>query len=167
MRYRSVLNQKLCEQCYIRNICFLRNMPLQNYPTGSQLLVKQIPSEAYFLDAENHWHGNYFVVQDYFISYYNKFGGYIQENKSPVFSPKGQRDSDIALIRREFKLLLTIASERTKESDPIASIMFDGIGLVLASDYLEAVNKIYSMISTAVKMDDNYNCEYYKKGKEK
>lgn len=139
----------------------MRNMPLQKYPTGSQLLVKQIPSRAYFIDAENHWHGNYDIVQDYLISYYKVYGGYIQENISPVLSPKGQQDSDIALIRRVFKQLLTVASEETKESNPIASIMFDGIGLVMASDYLEAVHKIFSMISTTAKLIDNNNCGYF------
>ena len=34
------------------------------------------------------------------------------------------------------------------------SIMFDGIGLVLASDYVEAVNKIFSMLKTALMNDD-------------
>lgn len=33
--------------------------------------------------------------------------------------------------------------------------MFDGIGLVLASDYVEAVSKIFSMLKTVMK-GDNY-----------
>lgn len=161
MSYRSVLNTRLCERCNLRNICFLRTMPLQNYPTSSQLFVKQVPSNAYYLDAENHWHGNYATIQDYLISYYNSCGGYIQDNISPVLSPKGQHDSDVELIRRVFKQLLTIASEETRDSNPMASIMFDGIGIVLASDYLEVVHKVFSMISTTVKMVENYDCGYF------
>ena len=41
------------------------------------------------------------------------------------------------------------------------SIMFDGIGLVLASDYVEAVNKIFSMLKTAIKSDNHFSGECF------
>lgn len=38
--------------------------------------------------------------------------------------------------------------------------MFDGIGLILASDYLEAIGKIFSMYKTMeqIKIDHTKNC---------
>lgn len=49
--------------------------------------------------------------------------------------------------------MLDIAAKATEEENPEISIMFNGIGLVLASDYVEAVSKIFSMLKTAIKND--------------
>ena len=63
-----------------------------------------------------------------------------------------QRESDRQFIRDRFKKLLEAVAKPTEETAPEMSIVFDGIGLVLASDYLEAVHKILSMINTYNKM---------------
>lgn len=55
-------------------------------------------------------------------------------------------------ILDKFKLLLEIAAKASEDTALEASIIFDKIGLVLASDYLEAVHKILSMFSTYDKM---------------
>ena len=51
--------------------------------------------------------------------------------------------------------MLDIASKAAEENNPVMSIMFDEIRLAPASDYVEAVSKIFSMLKTATK-NDNY-----------
>ena len=51
----------------------------------------------------------------------------------------------ITMPKAIFKQLLDVAAKATERSDPKTSIMFDGIGLVLADNYIEAVHKILSM----------------------
>lgn len=70
---------------------------------------------------------------------------------------EGQRENDRQKIRELFKQMLDIAARATEEKNPEMSIMFDGIGLVLASDYAEAVSKIFSMMKTTIKSDNYYS----------
>lgn len=58
-------------------------------------------------------------------------------------------------IRELFKHFLDIAAKVTEDKVPELSILFDEIGFVLASDYLEAVGKFFSMFKTREKMRSN------------
>ena len=102
------------------------------------------------------------MILDQIITYYNSQPNFIQQNRLFVLVEDVQRESDRQFIRDRFKKLLEAAVKGTDESDPEASIVFDGIGLILASDYLEAVHKILSMINTYNKMsyvnDDSRDC---------
>lgn len=49
-------------------------------------------------------------------------------------------------IKDIFKKAIDIAAEVTKDRNPQLSIMFDGIGLVLADDVNEAVKKVFSIL---------------------
>lgn len=50
---------------------------------------------------------------------------------------------------------MDIAAKATEDKKPELSILYEGIGFVLASDYLEAVGKIFSMLKTREKMRSN------------
>ncbi len=70
-------------------------------------------------------------------------------------SVDAQQDCDRKRIRELFKHFLDIAAKSTENKEPELSILFDGIGFVLASDYLEAVGKVLSMFKTREKMRNN------------
>ena len=151
--YKNILNQQQCYRCPSRNFCFLRRIPLQYYPQSTQYFVKTIPSQAFsYNNKERVWYANYQIILNQIITYYNNQPNFIQQNRLFVLMEDAQRESDRQFIRDRFKMLLEAVAKATEESDPEASIVFDGIGLVLASDYLEAVHKILSMINTYNKM---------------
>lgn len=43
MSYRNILRYRKCNECGIRNICFLRKMSLYHYPENVQEFVLSIP----------------------------------------------------------------------------------------------------------------------------
>ena len=146
MVYKNVLDPKKCNRCYSRDFCFLRKISLQDYPESTQNFIINVPSSLFFFNkTEYKWHTNYQAILGQIIAYYNAQSNIIQENLTPVLSFEAQRDSDRQLIRDKFKQLLDVAAKATERSDPKTSIMFDGIGLVLADNYIEAVHKILSM----------------------
>ena len=58
---------------------------------------------------------------------------------------------------------MDVAAKVTEDTVPEASIIFDGIGLILASDYLEAVHKVLSMFNTyekIIKSNEDF-CPHY------
>ena len=92
------------------------------------------------------------MILNQIITYYNDQPNFIQQNRLLVLVEDAQRESDRQFIRDRFKKLLESVAKLTEKTAPEMSIVFDGIGLVLASDYLEAVHKILSMINTYNKM---------------
>ena len=161
--YKNILKQQQCYRCPSRTFCFLRRIPLHYYPENTQYFVKTIPSQAFAFDEMEHrWYANYQMILNQIITYYNNQPNFIQQNRLLVLMEDAQRKSDRQFIRDSFKKLLETAAKATEESDPEMSIVFDGIGLVLASNYLEAVHKILSMINTYNKMsypnDDRCSC---------
>ena len=151
--YKNILNQQQCYRCPSRTFCFLRRIPMQYYPENTQYFVKTIPSQAFTFDGTKRiWYANYHMILDQIITYYNSQPNFIQQNRLLVLMEDAQREIDKQFIRDRFKRLLEAAAKLTEETNPEASIVFDGIGLILASDYLEAVHKILSMINTYNKM---------------
>lgn len=79
--------------------------------------------------------------------YYDAYDCYVSSNRQYPQSIETQKENDRRFIREEFTHLLDVAAKATEDTNPEVSIMFDGIGLILASGYLEAVHKILSMFS--------------------
>lgn len=69
---------------------------------------------------------------------------------------KLKKDSDRQFIIKQFKDFLEVAANATENKNPELSIMFDGIGLILASDFLEVISKVFSIMKT-VKKCYNFN----------
>lgn len=149
MLYKNMLGSLPCNNCRSKEHCFLQQIPLQKYPEATQSFVIHLPQSIFSYNGTSHrWYAHYWSVENEIIALYNSQNCFIPENKKYPLSVEAQRDSDRKYIRETFKHLLEIAAKATEDTDPKASIIFDGIGLVLASDYLEAVHKVLSMFNT-------------------
>lgn len=89
------------------------------------------------------------------VRYYDANSCVLSGNETGYLSVDAQQNSDRKRIRELFKYFFDIAAKATEDKEPEISILFDGIGFVLASDYLEAVGKIFSMFKTREKMKSN------------
>ncbi len=146
MTYNNILDPIKCKDCKNSAYCFLRKSPMQKYPESTQdFFVFLLNNAFYFNPAKNRWHADFQKILDSIIADYDSQRNFIQENRKSFLSIDAQRDSDKQLIRNMFKQFIDVAAKATEKSAPADSIAFDGVGLVLASDYLEAVHKTLSM----------------------
>ena len=158
MAFMNLLSQLNCNSCPNKTVCFLQRMPLPNYPEATQYFIIKLPSQFFKFDNINlRWHADYQGIENQLIAYFDYWNYFIPENSQVILSPEAQKDSDRKFIRDTFKQMLDIAAKATEDSDPVASILFDGIGLILASDYLEAVHKVLSMFKTYSKVVNYYD----------
>ena len=156
MNYRNILEYRKCNECGIRNICFLRKMPLYHYPENVQEFVLSIPQSAYTYQSQiGRWCAKYQEIQEWIVRYYDANSCVLSGNVTGYLSVDAQKDSDKKRIRELFKHFLDVAAKATEDKEPELSILFEGIGFVLASDYLEAVGKIFSMLKIREKMRSN------------
>ena len=150
--YKNLLEHRNCNKCGSRNICFLRRMPLYQYPEYVQNFVISMPQSAFTYHPQTRqWHANYQKIQQQMVQYYDSNNCTLLGNEDYYLTAEGQQESNRQRIRELFKNYLDIAAKATEDNNPEVSIMCDGIGLVLASDYLEAVGKIFSMFKTLKK----------------
>lgn len=144
--YRNLLEYRKCIECGSSDICFLRKIPLYCYPECVQSFVISIPNTAFmYQKPTRQWHANYKVIQEEIVQYYDSNNCRLSGNEAYYLTIEAQQESDRQRIRELFKQYLDIAAKATEDKNPGVSIIFDGIGLVLASDYLEAVSKIFSL----------------------
>lgn len=94
------------------------------------------------------------------MQYYNWNNCGLSGNERNYLTNAEQKKCDEQKIRELFKQFLNVAAKATEDKAPELSIMFDEIGLVLASDYLDAVSKIFSMFKKLGKInkDSAGNC---------
>ena len=159
--YENMLKYRNCKECSRRNICFLRRIPLAHYPENVQNFVISMPKSVFNYESQTRqWHANYQEIQKQIVQYYDLNNCELLGNDVRVLTNIAQRESDRQKIKELFKQYLDIAAKATKGKNPELSIMFDGIGLVLASDYLEAVGKIFSMFKTLeeIKINETNRC---------
>ena len=159
----NALNLKLCNNCAYRQICFLCPLPLQYYPQEIQDFIVTMPSGIFKYREDARWHVDYRTVQSQIINYYNSHNCFVLGNENHSLTKEDQKESDRQLLKEQFKHFLDTAAKITEERNPALSIMFDGIGLILASDYLEAVHKTLSMLNTLAKSSNSsmINCPSY------
>ena len=151
-----MLKYRKCNECTSRDICFLRKIPLDHYPENVQNFVINMPQSAFKYEPQTRqWHANYQKIQKQMVQYYDSNNCELLGNNVRVLTNVAQRESDRQKIRELFKQYLDVAARATEEKNPELSIMFDGIGLVLASDYLKAVGKIFSMFKTLGNIKNN------------
>lgn len=153
-QYENMLKYLLCNKCSCREVCFLRKVSLYRYPEQVQRFVLTLPKNIFlYQEHEKRWHADYYAIQEQLVQYYNSHNGILIGKEESYLTYEEQRKVDRQRIREQFKQLLNIAARRVETTNPEASIIFDRIGLVLASDYIEAVNKIFSMMKTFIKYD--------------
>lgn len=154
--YRNMLEYRHCNQCKSRHICFLCKIPLYQYPEYVQNFVISIPPLAFtYQETTRQWHADYKTIQECIVQYYDLNNCQLSGNENYRLTIEEQRESDRQRIRDVFKQYLDIAAKTTEDKNPQVSIIFDGIGLILASDYLEAVSKIFSMFKTIRQINMN------------
>lgn len=155
------INLNICSTCRVRKNCFLINGNKLSYCLNSsqKVIIDLMPKAFEYKWNENIWRSNLDNFDGVFSKYLVSYGGWVPANAQHHLTLEEQRKSDLEYIREMLKQLLTAASDATKNTDPMSSIMFDGIGLVLASDYMDAVNRVVSMISTAAKVQSGGNCK--------
>lgn len=154
-RYTDLLEYRPCNNCNSRSICFLRKLPLSYYPEQVQHFVITIPHTSFtYQEQEAQWHADYQAVQEQLVQYYDVNNCRLQGNEGNYLTIEAQKESDRKEIREALKRYLDIAAKAAEDKNPEISIIFDGIGLVLASDYLEAVSKVFSMFKTLEKIHD-------------
>lgn len=165
-KYKSMWSSSACSLCGYRNVCFLRQVSLQKYSEQVQkFLIDMLNKGFSYQQQVGKWYANYWTIQEHLVYYYNSNGCKLEGNWKPFLTSEAQRENDREKIRELFKQMLDVAAEVYEDKKPEMSIFLDGVGLILASDYVEAVNKIFSMLKTAIKKNNNlfredvqYNC---------
>lgn len=152
-QYKNILNLAVCNKCKYRNVCFLQHISMQRYTEQVQNFLINVLNTNF--KYQGRWKADYLSVQEQLVQYYNEHNCELIGNKKRFLTNEGQRENDRQKIRELFKQMLDNAAKVTEDNNPVMSIMFDEIGLVLASDYVEAVSKIFSLLKTAIK-NDNY-----------
>lgn len=156
--YKNLLKSCPCNGCYSWDTCYLRKMPLCHYPENVQNFIISMPYAFIgYQDRIRLWYANYQAVQERLVQYYDFNNCRLLGNENRCFTNEAQKESDRQKIRELFKQLLDIAAKATEDKDPQMSIVFDEIGLILASDYLEAVGKVFSMLKTLNKINNNFS----------
>ena len=154
--FRNMLKYRNCNGCSSRNICFLWRIPLDHYPENVQNFVISMPKSIFNYEfPKRQWYANYQEIQKQIVQYYDLNNCELIGNNVRVLTNIAQRESDRQRISNLFKQYLDMAAKTTEDKKPELSIVFDGIGLVLASDYLEAVGKIFSMFKTLEQIKNN------------
>lgn len=155
-KYNNMWNSPVCRLCDYRNVCFLRQVSLQKYSKQVlNFLIGLFNMEFSYQQYESKWYANYWSIQEQLVYYYNIHNCELEGNKKVFLTNESQRENDREKIRELFKQMLDAAAEVYKDKSPGISIILDGVGLVLASDYVEAVSKIFSMFKTAIKNDQH------------
>ncbi len=154
--YKNMLEYRSCNTCGSRDVCFLRKIPLHHYPVYVQNFVIGMPQSAFkYQPQTRQWHANYQAIQEQIVQYYDSNNCRLSDTAAHYLTIEAQKESDRQKIRELFKQYLDMAAKATEDKNPEISIMFDGIGLVLASDYLEVVSKIFSIFKTLGKININ------------
>ena len=94
------------------------------------------------------------MIQDKIVEYYNYYDCYILGNENYALTNEAQKDSDRQFIIKQFKDFLEVVANATENKNPELSIIFDGIGLILAADFLEVISKVFSIMKTIKKCYD-------------
>ena len=156
--YKNLLKSCPCNGCHSWDICYLQKMPLSHYPENVQNFVISMPYAFIGYQKRTRlWVANYQAVQERLVQYYNLNNCTLLGNGNHGVTNEAQKESDRQKIRESLKQFLEIAAKVSEDKDPQMSIVFDEIGLILASDYLEAVNKIFSMLKTLNKINNNFS----------
>lgn len=99
----------------------------------------------------NFYYGDYKIFEFRVIcycrnTYVELFHDWQNQNLQGLSSDNYEDD-----VKRILKLALDVAAHGTKIKNPELSIIFDGTGLILADELVEAVEKVISMLDTVLK----------------
>lgn len=109
--------------------------------------ANQIPYSCMTPVSPYQWAAPYATMQDNFVSYWEQ----VREQKQLT---QQQRAAQQENLRRAFRLAADVSALACKQSPPVASIVFEGIGLLTAGNLLEAAKSVVSIIDTAQVLPD-------------
>lgn len=145
-----------CENCpfYSRtNFQLPNSMRTSYYNWQSDNFWIQMPQKIFWRDNNGICHTRFEWLQDYLVEYCrNNFPWnipiYMEADYGQVLYISDAYTYE-EYIKDIFKKAIDIAAEVTKDRNPQLSIMFDGIGLILADDVKEAIKKVFSILDKA------------------
>ena len=101
--------------------------------------ANQLPYHAMTQTSTYIWNAPYHTFENNYAAYWM--------NRYPT--PQQQYEQQ---CRQNFKTAIDAAAQATKDSSPVASIVFDSVGLMTASNLFDAVIKTLSIIDKAKKL---------------
>lgn len=101
--------------------------------------ANQIPFHAMMQTSAYTWHSSYSALE-------NNYANHWISNHN---LPRNQYEKQ---CRASFKAAVDTAAHVTENTSPIASIVFDSVGLMTADNLFDAVAKILSLIYKAQKL---------------
>lgn len=104
--------------------------------------ANQLPYSCMTPVSPYQWRAPYATMQDNFVSYWKR----VREQDQLA---QQQRAAQQENLRRAFRTATDVSALACKQNAPVASIVFEGIGLLNAGNLLEAAKSVMSIIDTA------------------
>lgn len=149
--------QNGCENCPFRRnfICTPQTLLKQSCDIKAKMFWGQLPTVLFTYNNIGQCCCNYMQLEDLLIQHCKINYPYCFPNQSiwdgVQYISVPTENSYEKNVREAFKKEIDLAAHTTKEKRPELSIMFDGIGLVMADDIVEAVSKVISILETIQK----------------
>lgn len=107
--------------------------------------ANQIPYSCMTPVSPYQWRASYATMQDNFVSFWDQ----VNRAREQEQVAQEQRAAQQENIRRAFRTAADASALACKQNAPMASIVFEGIGLLTAGNLLEAAKSVMSIIDTA------------------
>lgn len=101
--------------------------------------ANQLPYHTFTQISPYMWKAPYYVFENNYASYW--------AHRYPAYQQQYELE-----CRQNFKTAIDTASHATKDTNPMASIAFDSIGIMTADNLFEALSKTLSIIDKAKKL---------------
>lgn len=128
--YRDLVDKALQRE-------YERNQVMQE-PVHRQAMqyTQQLPYQNMVRTSQSTWRSSYPVMENNFVNYWQ-----LQTNNQNIAQQQQ--------LRNIFKAAVTIGAMALKNTAPTASIVLDGIGILMADNVFEATHSALSLLDTA------------------
>lgn len=163
MDYIKKVNERFggthTEKCLKCPYFWLRYNSLQYNLNTSNFFKQYNLADLKIEDKNGKYVGSYKALEDKIIGYYRKTYMLQDPAQNRNDLKQGIQDSfadDYENKAKEMlKSAIDLAAHATQENNPQLSILFEGIGLIYADNLVEAVDKVISMLDTAMKANEH------------
>ncbi len=145
-----------CENCPFSsrtNFQLPNSMGVSYYNWHVDNFWRWMPEKTFWRDNNGICHTRYEWLQDYLVEYCRNSYPWCMPIYMEVDYGQVVYISDAYTYEKHikdiFKKAIDIAAEVTKDRNPQLSIMFDGIGFILADDVNKAIKKVFSILDKA------------------
>ena len=123
-----------------------RQLYLQRQQAATRY-VNQLSCLPMYMNNAGQWHVPYAPMEANYIGYW--LGSY--------YVPQAEQQRRQEYLRSCFKDAIDVVAHMTKDQYPVFSLFLDGIGLMTADSFSEAIMKAASMIDTVMGMEQSQN----------